>query len=150
MLCGPRCLRYILEQDTGKTITVGEAASMCQTGDGTSPKQLINGFEQLGYIAKLHQDISWGDLEFLAYQNWVVVLWWSVLHGGTPSHPDGHWSVVLDITPRDITIYEPEAGQIARLPRMFFEAHWYDFRTSSKGQRADFHRAALVTERKKS
>lgn len=121
--CGPACLRMILgyfglhksEADIGKLCGTSIAA-------GTPGEALVKGAKKLGFHGLIKDWADFADIGAYVKKKKVPVMvdWFSV--------DDGHYSVVVDITAKDITIIDPETGKIRSFSRTIFKRIWFDFR----------------------
>ena len=151
MYCGAYCLQFVARRDGLRLSRRRAAALGGTTRNGTRPDGMVGALLALGYRrARLRERLKWHELRRLAKNKRAVIIvsWWSDLDAGD-RYPkalpaDGHWSVVTQITADAITLYDPDAPQPRTLPRIFFEARWYDYDIAPDGARYDLQRAAVV------
>lgn len=147
MNCGAICLQYV-HRSHGKQLSLPKARRLCKTSrKGTYVIDLIDALHTLGYKnPRLRRMMTWQLLkQTVARGNDVFVTWWSDLDSNGAAAPaDGHWSVVRKVTKDTITLFDPDPEEEITLPRMAFEARWFDYEKDHAGKRDDFIRAAVI------
>lgn len=147
MDCGAICLKYV-HASHGKTISLRKARQLCKTTrKGTYVADLMDALHSLKYKnVRLRRMITWNILkQMVSRGNDVFVVWWSDLDSsGVAAPADGHWSVVRKVTKNTITLFDPDPEEEITLPRIAFEARWFDYEKTHAGKRDDFIRAAVI------
>lgn len=148
MYCGPQCMAFVLKHFDNAP-SVEDLARLAQTSEnGTRPWDIVKTFLDLGYFSEFRVGLDYFDLKSLLTHFFIIVDWWSIFdEDGKPAVGDGHYSVVLDVTGKAITLYDPDISGARTLPRAVFEAHWYDVDIDAKGVRADVLCGALLIKK---
>lgn len=125
--CGPACLQMVMEylgvRKTQKKI--GEVAGTTHV-TGTPHKGMIQAVESYGFHAKVkHTKATFDDLHaWVNKKNLpVIVNWYSVFN--PPA--SGHYSVVVAIDKKNITLMDPEIRATRVLTLDEFNKLWFDF-----------------------
>lgn len=131
--CFPASAKFILRR-FGETRTQEELGIIFGTTKekGTALAGIERGFAQLGYRAEVREDSRWEDIEKAVEKGWgVIVDWWHDLD----DEPDGHYSVVKEISRNEIVLLDPEIGGKRTLERKDFERKWWDIEENDERER---------------
>ena len=125
--CGPACLQMVLEyfgvHETQKKL--GQAAGTTRI-TGTPHKGMVRALRAYGFDTKVkHTKSTYDDLRTLVVKKKlpVIVNWYSVFN--PPA--SGHYSVVVDIDAKNITLMDPEIRGLRTIPLDEFHKLWFDF-----------------------
>ena len=125
--CGPACLQMVLEyfgiRETQKKL--GEIAGTTRVS-GTPHKGMIQTLRQYGFNAQAtHTKATFEDVDmFVNKKNLpVIVNWYSIFN--PPA--SGHYSVVVGINKKTITLMDPEIRTTRVLTLDEFNKLWFDF-----------------------
>lgn len=125
--CGPACLQMVLEyfgiRQTQKKL--GKIGGTTKT-TGTPHKGMIRALRTYGFDSKVkHTKTTFDDLRTLVIKKKlpVIVNWYSVFN--PPA--SGHYSVVVDINKKNITLMDPEIRGLRTIPLDEFKKLWFDF-----------------------
>lgn len=120
--CGPASLKMVLDY---YGVSLSEAKIAKLTGftmkKGTSKEDLIRAAKKLGFKAFSKENSSFADIKkFIRKKIPVIVDWFS--------EDDGHYSVVIGIDKRSITLMDPQLdeGKIKFSLSDFYRV-WFDF-----------------------
>jgi ABC-type bacteriocin/lantibiotic exporter with double-glycine peptidase domain len=91
--------------------------------DGTHPEDIVAGLWELGLEVVSGTDGSWEKLTELNQKGVPVLILW---HSDIDGPPDGHYSVVADISEELLTIMDPQFGVYIEIPKEKFLANWHD------------------------
>ncbi len=120
--CGPACLGMILTH-YGKAVSQSVLAKDARTtlAQGTLPTSLVQAARKHGFIAH-YEEGTFDSLHRLVVKQGIPVMvdWWSA--------DDGHYSVCVHLTKKNIWLADPEVGQIRKLEWKTFYRNWFDFR----------------------
>ncbi len=115
---------------------------------GTRPWKMAQVFLELGYFCEFRTGLDYFDLKTLSDEFFIIVDWWAIFdEDGKAAAGDGHYSVVLDVTGKTITLFDPDIMGARTLPRAVFEAHWYDVGIDENGARSDVLCGALLIKK---
>lgn len=126
-LCGPTSLRMVLDF-YGVKITEKEIIKLAKYDekkmdkkDNTGAKRLADGAKSLGFQAFVKDNSRLEDVRHYVLKKKVPVIvnWFS--------ETEGHYSVVVDIDKKQITLRDPETGGLRKIPLKTFEDIWFDF-----------------------
>ena len=133
-LCGPSSLKIVLDY-YGVRASLSGLAKLCATSPelGTDARGIKHAATILGFTATSKDRSSFRDVDRWLRKGVPVIVDW--MTSGRPSAssqqlPDGHYSVVTGLTPREIILNDPEIGGFRRITRSDFERVWFDFRGS--------------------
>lgn len=94
--------------------------------EGTSPEGIIRAAKRLGFNVFMKKNSSLADLrQFIKRKIPVIVDWFL--------EDDGHYSVVVDIDKKNITLMDPTLRKILiyvrrrKMPLDYFFRVWFDF-----------------------
>lgn len=122
-LCGPSSLRALLSY-FGKTFTEAELAQLASAtmDEGTEHEGMISAAKSLGAFVFVKDNGSIEELEyFLKKEKLPVIIGWFDKDGD-------HYSVVVNITEKNVIIVDPAADEDERwLDRVTFSKIWFDF-----------------------
>jgi ABC-type bacteriocin/lantibiotic exporter with double-glycine peptidase domain len=136
MNCGPKCFRWVLQQE-GKSLTLEEARSLCLTTTmGTREPDLSAAFRTSGYQIELRQPIPWNDLNDLCKQYFVVVMY------------QCHYSVIVSANSESVLLFDPDWDRIIERTRVDFEPIWNDYEIDLDWTRRDYEHAAILVHGK--
>lgn len=120
--CGPACLEMVLSY-YGKKITQQQIAKHAGTthAQGTPPHSLVKEAQRHGCIANYIQEGTHAQLHRWVMRERIPVIvdWFSV--------DDGHYSVCVHLTKKNIWLADPEYGKIRRMDWNTFYRNWFDF-----------------------
>ena len=136
MNCGPKCYRWILQQEQIE-LTLDAARERCQTtAMGTRVPDLRAALIASGLEIELRQHLSWDELIMLARTHYVLVLY------------QCHYSVVINADPESLELYDPDYGRVVRRERSAFDPYWHDAEIDLDWTRRDYERAAILVKRR--
>ncbi len=136
MNCGPRCFRWVLEQE-GIELSIERAREHCQTTNmGTREPDLRAAFIASEFDTELRQQVAWEELSALAAEHHVVVMY------------QCHYSVVVGADAHGLDLYDPDYATVIRRERAEFEPLWYDYEIDMDWTRREYDRAAILVRRK--
>lgn len=118
--CGPATLKIIFDH-YGIIKTQEEWAKLSGTThkDGIQNEGLYKAIKSVGFSYKIIDQASFEDLKKLIQENQTaVVIWWS---------GDGHYSPVVDIDDKEITLADPEYKEYRKIDLITFDHLWFDF-----------------------
>lgn len=126
-LCGPASLKMIMDY-YGVFVSEAEIARVAGAtrGKGTSAKGLAKAAKHFGFKTSLKENSALMDLEYFVNKKIPVIVDWF-------SEDDGHYSVVVDIDGRNITLMDPQLRKILIfirrrvMPLKTFFRVWFDF-----------------------
>lgn len=125
--CGPACLQIVLEyfgiRETQKKL--GKIGGTTRV-TGTPHHGMIKTLRAYGFDVKaMHTTSTYDDLRNLVVKKKlpVIVNWYSVFN--PPA--SGHYSVVVDIDKKNITLMDPEIRGLRTMPLDEFNKLWFDF-----------------------
>ena len=125
--CGPACLQMVLEyfgvHETQKKL--GKIAGTTRV-TGTTHKGMAHALRACGFDVNVtHTTSTFDDLRaYVTKQKLpVIVNWYSIFN--PPA--SGHYSVVVDIDKKNITLMDPEIRKTRVLPLDEFKKLWFDF-----------------------
>lgn len=125
--CGPACLQMVLEyfgiRESQKKL--GKIAGTTRV-TGTPHHGMIKTLRAYGFNVKAtHTTSSYDNLRNLVVKKKlpVIVNWYSIFN--PPA--SGHYSVVVDIDKKNITLMDPEIRGIRTIPLDEFHKLWFDF-----------------------
>jgi len=126
-LCGPASLKMVLDY---YGIMVGEAELAKIVGatpeKGTSIDGLIKGARHFGFQAFFKYGSTVSDLRYFVKRDIPPIVDWF-------SEDDGHYSVVVNVTDKDIILMDPALRKILvyarkrKMPIEKFQRIWFDF-----------------------
>jgi len=126
-LCGPTSLRMVLDY-FGLKITETEVVKLAKYDkkkmnreDNTGANRLANTAKSLGFKSFVKDNSNLKDIRkyVVGKKVPVIVNWFSKI--------EGHYSVVVDINDKQITLMDPETGGLRKMPINLFEDIWFDF-----------------------
>ena len=125
--CGPACLQMVMEyfgiRETQKKLGVIAGTTPIS---GTPHKGMIQVLRQYGFDVKVkHTKTTFEDLRIFVNEKKlpVIVNWYSVFN--PPA--SGHYSVVVGINKKTITLMDPEIRTTRTLDLDDFNKLWFDF-----------------------
>lgn len=121
--CGPASLKIVFDYH-GIVKTQKEWAKLSghTLEDGVQNEGMIKAIKSVGYSYKIIKEASFDDLRNLVAQNkTAIVIWWSSGSFGS------HYSPVVDVSDKSITIADPEFGRYRRISLKRFDHRWFDF-----------------------
>jgi ABC-type bacteriocin/lantibiotic exporter with double-glycine peptidase domain len=122
-LCGPSSLRILLSY-FGKTFTEEELAKLAQATveEGTEHAGMISAAKELDAYVYVKENGTIEDLEyFVKVEKLPVIIGWFDKDGD-------HYSVVVNVTDKNIIIVDPAADEDERwIDREIFPNIWFDF-----------------------
>lgn len=122
-LCGPSSLRTLLSY-FGKEFSEEQLAQLAQAtmDQGTEHEGMISAAKETGAFVFVKENASIEDLEyFVKKEKLPVIIGWFDKDGD-------HYSVVVNVTDKNIIIVDPAANEDQRwLPRDVFPKIWFDF-----------------------
>ena len=125
--CGPACLQMVLEyfgiRETQKKL--GKIAGTTRV-TGTTHKGMKRALQSYGFGVNIkHTTSTFDDLRMLVVNKKlpVIVNWYSTFN--PPA--SGHYSVVVDIDKKNITLMDPEIRATRMLGLDEFNKLWFDF-----------------------
>jgi predicted double-glycine peptidase len=130
--CGPASLKIVADY-FGIPRTEDELARLCRTHPelGTTSRRIAAAARKLGFSVVIKDRAAYRDISFwLSNGIPVIVDWFS---RGRRDYldsdvADGHYSVVVGLTPTEIILDDPEIGTRRIMPRASFLRVWFDFR----------------------
>ena len=118
--CGPACLRVVLAF-YGREVSEKEIAQQISTTHhGTPPSKLLEGAWSYGLKGRWRKNSSINDLRRYVEEGTPVIVNWF-------SHDDGHYSVVVGVDDKKVTLLDPEDGKLHSMPHEVFLRVWFDF-----------------------
>lgn len=138
---------YITALD-GKPVTLEAARKISgTTKEGTNPKPFVHGWHSLGYNARFETDLDMSRLGAYTTDYYPCIQWWSPFYRyGDESMPSGHWSVVMEVLPSKIRLYDPDFSRIVTYPLQTIEALWFDYQDNGDTS-IDFVRSAVLVKK---
>lgn len=137
-MCGPAALRIFLSffkiYKTEEQLTRKCHATVAR---GTEPHQLVAALEELGF--KTYKGINaGGEKSWKMLDHWVnkmklpvIVDWFSPFDHPAKGSWDGHYSVVIRIDRKTITLADPEfkkkRERVVKISRTNFMRVWFDY-----------------------
>lgn len=123
-LCGPASLVSLLGY-YGMDYTEAALAKIMKgtEHDGTHPEDIVAGLRSLGLEVVSGSDGTWGKLQELNEKGVPVLILW---HSDIDGPPDGHYSVVVDVSDELLTIMDPQFGVYIEIPKEKFLSNWHD------------------------
>ena len=121
-LCGPSALKMIMDH---YDVIVSED-ELCQIAGasikkGTTYNGLAKAAKHFGFLVFLKEKSSLNDLRYFIRKGIPVIVDWFL-------EDDGHYSVVVDITARNVTLMDPSLKEGDRkLSTRKFLRIWFDF-----------------------
>lgn len=130
-LCGPAALKILLSH-FGKNFTEEQLAAFAGSipglahGEGTEHEGMIQAVKETGGFVFAKENGTLEELEyFIKEEKLPIVVGWFSTYGDSPSD---HYSVVVNVTPKNIIIVDPENEKPERwLDRATFPNIWFDF-----------------------
>lgn len=119
--CGPASLKMVLgyfgmnksERELGRL-------SGCTERAGTPGEGLLAAARKLGFAGKIIDQADIANLRAYVKQKIPVIVDWF-------STDEGHYSVVVDVTPTAVVLQDPELGRARTLKLADFKRVWFDF-----------------------
>lgn len=139
--CGPYALQAVLLYH-GVRVPARRLARLLGTtrAHGTPPPRLETAARSLGFTVWSRQWAELRDLQrALKLNRPPLVLWFSEY--------EGHYSVVVGLDRRFVSLADPELGRVRKLSRRSFRRCWFDFSTDGPEKRSRLYpRWMLVVE----
>ena len=123
--CGPAVLAAAAKQQ-GIEITQRELADVMGTTEKleTSHEDMMHGAFEAGMNFIAQERLNLGQLNAIRVGGFSVILNWM---DGDDDQNDGHYSLLEDLTPKEIVLNDPSnGGEIRRFSRHEFEQRWFD------------------------
>ena len=121
-MCGPASLKAAL-QFYGVEVPepVLKRLSDATTKDGASPQGLAQAAIELGFKAEVREHVTFEELRAWVAEGVAVIVDWF-------DQNMGHYSVVKDVTDKDIVLMDPSDGGFTRRMKLAdFKKVWFDF-----------------------
>lgn len=119
--CGPACLAMVLRYYE-IAASEGDIASRsgCSRRNGVSAESLVEVARVFGCAGTIHDDATIRELRTCVVEETPPIVDWF-------SEDDGHYSVVVGIGRRSITLLDPAFGGFHVMPVRRFHRVWFDF-----------------------
>lgn len=119
--CGPASLKMVLgyfgveKSEKALAKLAGSTRAF-----GTPAKGLVQAAEKLGFKAMVRDESKFSDIAVLLKREIPVIVNWF-------STQEGHYSIVVGLDAKKISLLDPETGTIRNIPREVFLQIWFDF-----------------------
>lgn len=119
--CGPASLKMVLGY-YGVRKSERELARLsgATRSQGVEAPALAKAARRLGFNALIKDRATLSDIKRFIKKGIPVIVDWF-------SNDDGHYSVVVGITPRVIYLQDPEIGRVRAMDVKTFKRVWFDF-----------------------
>lgn len=122
--CGPYALASVL-QYFGRPASIARLKTLAKTSrkHGTTPANMARAVQKLGFNVRVKEWAELPDLQrTLEHRLPPIVLWFS--------ENEGHYSAVVGMDRRFVSLADPELGMVRKLSKAAFRRTWFDFSTS--------------------
>jgi ABC-type bacteriocin/lantibiotic exporter with double-glycine peptidase domain len=153
-MCGPASLKIVAEY-FGVIKSERELARLCKTKKtiGTLGKDLAAAARKLGFQARIIDNANFKVIQNYLKKRVPVIVDWISPGQSRPVNKarmaDGHYSVVIGLTPTHIILEDPGVGQRRKIEREKFLRVWFDFNYEYMKVRSDLilRRLIVITQR---
>lgn len=123
--CGPASLASLFRY-YGIRKSEAVVAKVCRASrrDGTSFKKMKRCVRTFGFEPVISKNTSWNKLMRTVSSGTPVIVNW---YSDYIPPEEGHYSVAFRVTPKTISLMDPELGGVRRLPKRVFLEKWYDY-----------------------
>lgn len=98
---------------------------------GTQPEDMVRFLKRMGFAVRVREEAEWRNLKkALDNGKMVLVDWWTDI--GDPGEDLGHYSVVIRISSKTLTIYDPDINKKRVLGKNNFLTRWHDVRADGR------------------
>jgi len=142
--CGPAALKIVFDYyGVIKSQEEWAKLSGATHKDGVQNDRMFRAIKAAGFSYKVLKEASFDDIRRLIKENkTVIAIWWS---GG-----GGHYSPIVDISEKTITLADSELGRFRRMGLKKFDHLWFDFAKDYNRSPSDLElRTILVIYKKK-
>lgn len=112
---------------------VGELGDILKTSEklGTQPEDMVRYLRRIGFGVRVKEEACWLDLKkAIGKGKMVLVDWWTDI--GDPGEDLGHYSVVIRVGSRSLTIFDPDLNKKRVLGKDKFLERWHDVRADGR------------------
>lgn len=136
--CGPASLKIIFDYcGIEKSQREWAKLSSATHEDGVQNDGLMKAIRSVGFSGKIIRETTFNEVrKLITSKKTIIVIWWS---GG-----GGHYSPVVDISKKTITLADPELGRHRRIGLKKFDHLWFDFSKDNNRQPSDLELRALI------
>lgn len=122
--CGPTVIQMILSS-YGIKASIDEISKIAGTTkeSGTSIEGMAKAFKYYGLETIVKELCTPDDLRYYINQQIPVVVDWFSFDGG----PGGHYSIIVSINKKNITLRDPGFTKIRRISIKEFMSCWFDY-----------------------
>lgn len=137
-MCGPACLAMVMAH-FGVRVPLRrvQRVSGATRAIGLLPPGFLKAAKAFGFQATVKDQASFADLRAALRAGIPPIVNWF-------SESEGHYSIVVDLTPRTITLLDPESGTPLTMPVRVFERIWFGVHPEPARTVRDFHLRRVV------
>lgn len=113
--------------------TLNQLGDLLKTSEklGTQPEDMVRFLKRTGFGVRVREGADWADLKkALNDGKMILVDWWTDI--GDPGEDLGHYSVVIRISSKTLTIYDPDINKKRVLGKNTFLERWHDVRADGR------------------
>lgn len=119
--CGPASLKMVLAYyGVRKSERALARLSSATRSQGVEAPRLAKAARRLGFNALIKDRATLSDIKKFINKGIPVIVDWF-------SNDDGHYSVVVGVTPRTICLQDPEIRGVRKMDIKTFKRVWFDF-----------------------
>lgn len=131
--CGPSALLAVCERfGVGATEQSLEEMLGTTSEDGTPPDAMLACCQLLDLDCEAKDGMTVEDLAVEVAKGNPVIVCMQAIGDPADGWDEGHWTVVIGVTPEKVLLHDPAPGKDVSVTREEFEQRWHDYETGGR------------------